>query len=244
MKVALVTGSSSGIGRGLVLALAGLGCAVTVNYARSEDKARETADELSELGGEFLLCQADVSRPADCRKLVGHTLEKWGRLDYLVNNAGVTKRASADQLSEEDWDTIFGVNVKGAFFLAQEAREVLKESSGSIVNVSSTAGLDGFGSSVAYSASKAALNNLTMSLAREFAPEIRVNGVAPGFVETPWIDRHFPERPGAIRKLAQSRTCTGKLNEVEDVVEVVLALLTGMNQVTGQTVVVDGGYRR
>ena len=128
--------------------------------------------------------------------------------------------------------------------MIRAAHEALRKSGGSVVNISSTAGLDGFGSSIPYSASKAALNNLTKSLAQELAPEVRVNGVAPGFVDTPWVERHFGERLGAIRKLVDSRTASGRVNQVEDVVQVVVGLLTGMDQVTGQTIVVDGGYRR
>jgi 3-oxoacyl-[acyl-carrier protein] reductase len=243
-KVALVTGSSSGIGRGLVLALAERGCSVVINYVSSEDQAKSTFEEVDRMGGKALLCQADVSREADCQGLVNQALEHWGRLDFLINNAGTTVFSPLEEVTEADWDRIFGVNVKGAFFMARAAIGALRASGGSIVNISSIASLNGVGSSIPYSASKAALNNLTQSLAQELAPEIRVNGVAPGFVDTPWAQRQFGERLNSVRKFIRSRTALDRVNRVEDVVQVVLSVLTGMNQVTGQTIVVDGGYQR
>ena len=243
MKVALVTGSSSGIGRGVAVALAKLGCGVIVNYASSKEEAERTAELVESAGGQALVSRADVSNPEACKSLVEQALSRWGRLDYLVNNAGTTTTSGFHEVSEEEWDRIFNVNVKGAFFLTQAARSALKESSGSVVNVSSVAGFTGVSSSIPYSASKAAMNNLTISLARELAPEVRVNGVAPGFVETPWGERFFRDRLDSIRKFVESRTATGRVNEVEDVVEAVVAFLTGLPQVTGQTLVIDGGYR-
>ena len=243
MKVALVTGSSSGIGRGVAVALAKLGCGVIVNYASSKEEAERTAELVESAGGQALVSRADVSNPEACKSLVEQALSRWGRLDYLVNNAGTTTTSGFHEVSEEEWDRTFNVNVKGAFFLTQAARSALKESSGSVVNVSSVAGFTGVSSSIPYSASKAAMNNLTISLARELAPEVRVNGVAPGFVETPWGERFFRDRLDSIRKFVESRTATGRVNEVEDVVEAVVAFLTGLPQVTGQTLVIDGGYR-
>lgn len=242
-KVGIVSGASSGIGRGVAVALAELGCAVVVNYRSSEQEAQRTAELVRSAGAEAFLCQADVSRTEDCRRLVGETLKRWERLDYLVNNAGTTTTSPFEEINEEEWDRIFQVNVKGAFFLTQAAHQALKARNGSIVNVSSVAGFTGVSSSIPYSASKAAMNNLTISLSQELAPEVRVNGVAPGFVETPWGERYFGERLGSIRKFVKSRTATGKVNQTEDVVEAVMSLLTGLSQVTGQTLVIDGGYR-
>ena len=242
-KVAVVSGSSSGIGRGVAVALAKLGCSVVVNYRSSEKEAKQTAKLVRDAGAEALLCRADVSRTEDCRRLVDETLERWNRLDYLVNNAGTTTTSPFDKITEEEWDRIFQVNVKGAFFLTQAAHQALKASNGSIVNLSSVAGFTGVSSSIPYSASKAAMNNLTMSLSQQLAPEVRVNGVAPGFVETPWGERYFGERLDSIRKFVKSRTATGKVNQVEHVVEAVMSFLTGLPQVTGQTLVIDGGYR-
>lgn len=244
MSVAIVTGSSSGIGRAVALGLARLGHKVVVNHSSSQERAETVAREVREAGGEALVVQADVSSVPDCQRLVAETKAAWGALDLLVNNAGTTAPAPLADLwavSEQDWDRIFGVNVKGAFFLAQAAVELLRESKGSIINVSSIAGINAGGSSLAYAASKAALNNLTKSLARGLAPDIRVNAVAPGFVDSPWIERYF-DRADSVRKLVQSRTPTGRLTQPEHVAEMVLALFTGMEQVSGHVAVVDGGY--
>src|SRR5581483_7370607 len=182
-KAAIVTGSATGMGRSTALMLADLGCNVVVNYTRSEDEARDTAAEVEKRGAKALLVRADVSSDADCKRMVQETLDQFGRLDALVNNAGVTyyvPHKDLDALTEEMWDRIWDVNVKGAFFMTRAAAQALRASGqGAVVNVSSTAGVRGSGSSIPYAASKAALINLTISLARVLAPEVRVNCVAP-----------------------------------------------------------------
>src|SRR5579884_2368955 len=181
-KAAIVTGSATGMGRSTALMLAELGCNVVVNYTRSESEARDTAAEVEKRGVEALLVRADVSSDADCRGMVDQALNRWGRLDVLVNNAGTTvfvAHRDLDALTDEMWSRIWDVNVKGAFFMARAAAKPMRAGGqGAIVNIASTAGVRAGGSSIPYAASKAALINLTVSLARVLAPEIRVNCVA------------------------------------------------------------------
>lgn len=245
-KVAIVTGSATGSGRAIALALADRGCAVAVNYTRSRDEAADTAAEVERRGAEAIAIDADVSSGADCRKLVDAAVARWGRLDVLVNNAGTTvfvPNPDLDAIAETDWDRIFAVNVKGAFLMARAAAEPLRASgAGAIVNVSSTAGHNSIGSSIPYAASKAALHNLTLSLARALAPEVRVNCVAPGFVDTRWLERGYGERLDAIRKLVAQQTPLRGVAGPDQVAQVVVSMIAGMDWVTGQIVTVDGGY--
>lgn len=245
-KVAIVTGSATGSGRAIALALADRGCAVGVNYTRSRDEAADTAAEVERRGAEAIAIDADVSSGADCRKLVDAAVARWGRLDVLVNNAGTTvfvPNPDLDAIAETDWDRIFAVNVKGAFLMARAAAEPLRASgAGAIVNVSSTAGHNSIGSSIPYAASKAALHNLTLSLARALAPEVRVNCVAPGFVDTRWLERGYGERLDAIRKLVAQQTPLRGVAGPDQVAQVVVSMIAGMDWVTGQIVTVDGGY--
>ena len=244
MQVALVTGASSGIGKAVALEWGRRGGAVLVNYHRSLEGAEQTAGQVRQAGGVALVVQGDVSKEAEARHLVEKLRQEWGRLDLLVNNAGTTefiKLSDLDAMSEQTWDRIMAVNVKGAFFMARAAAELLRASRGSIVNVSSTAGINAVGSSIAYSASKAALSNLTLSLAHALAPEIRVNAVAPGFVQTPWLERGLGERLPSVSKWVRSQTPLGELVQPEQVASAILSL-ADMAQVTGQILVVDGGY--
>ena len=196
-KVAIVTGSATGIGASSAIGLAKRGANVVVNYSKSEKQARETADAARAAGADVLVVQGDVAKDPDCRKLAQAALDKWGRIDILVNNAGTTKFAAhtdLDALLAEDWQAIYAVNVIGPFQMIRASIVALKASSdGTIVNISSIAGVAGVGSSIAYAASKGALNTLTISLARAFAPEIRVNAVCPGYVATPWFSGRFGE---------------------------------------------------
>lgn len=244
-KVAIVTGSATGMGRSTALFLAEQGCNVVVNYTRSEDEARQTAADVEARGASALLGRADVSSDADCRALVQQTLDRFGRLDVLVNNAGATyfvPHADLEALSEEMWDRIYAVNVKGTFFMSRAAAAPLKAAgAGAIVNVSSTAGVRAGGSSIAYAASKAAVINLTMSLARVLAPEIRVNCVAPGFIDTRWLAQGYGDRFEAMREAQKRNTPLRDAGQPEHMAQVVVSIITGMDWVTGQTIVADGG---
>jgi len=238
-KVGLVTGGGTGTGRAVALGLAKLGIHVVVNYSRSKEEAEQTAVEVRELGVSCLLQQADVSDDAQVRTMIENTIKHFGRLDYLVNSAGVTAfvdLADLEGLKSEHWDRIMDVNVKGVFHVCRAASPYLKQSKGNIVNITSIAGLTGQGSCIAYAASKAAEISVTKSMARVLAPEVRVNSVAPGIILTRWV----AGREEHVQKFGEGtlleRVCTP-----EDVAEVVLSLLTSAAMVTGQTIVVDGG---
>jgi len=239
-KVALVTGSATGMGRAIALELARAGANVAVNYTRSEVEARQTLADVQSAGVRGLLIRADVSDDAAVRAMVGRTVEELGRLDVLVNNAGTTvfvDYADLEALTDEVWRKILGVNVMGTFYASRAAAKVmLEQKSGCIVNMASVSGLSGLGSSIPYSVSKAGVISLTKTFARALAPHVRVNAIAPGVVDTRWVEgrTEFVER-------ARSRTPFGRVATPADVAEVALALVTNAGFVTGQVIVVDGG---
>ncbi len=241
-KVALVTGGGVGVGRAVVLDLARRGCHVVVNYSRSRDEAERTAAEAERLGARALCLQADVRKDEQVRAITAEAVASLGRLDALVNNAGVTRfiaHAELDAVGEDDWDYIFETNVRGTFYATRAAVPSLRAGGGgAIVNLSSVAGVYSIGSSIPYCASKAAINSMTVSLARALAPAIRVNAVAPGYIDTRW----WQERPNyeASKQFAEASTPLGKVCQPADVSQVVIDLLTA-EMVTGQIVVVDGG---
>ena len=238
-KTALITGGGTGIGRSVALRLAREGVNIAINYSRSEKEALETQSEVEALGVRGIICKADVANDEEVRGMVSRTIEELGRLDILVNNAGITyfvNHADLEGLKEEHWDRIMGVNVKGMFFCCRAAFKELKKRKGCIINITSVAGLTGLGSSIAYAASKAAAISLTKSLARVMAPEMRVNGIAPGIVKTRWVagqEEHITRYAGA--------TPLGRVAGPEDVAEVAYALIAHSGFVTGQIIVVDGG---
>jgi len=238
-KVALVTGSATGIGRAVAVRFAKEGLAVAVNYSRSENEARETLAEVEKLGVPGLLCKASVADEAAVNAMIERCVQELGGLDVLVNNAGTTRfieHTNLDAVTNEVWDEILGVNLKGTFFCSRAALPYLQTSGGSIVNVTSVAGLQGHGSSIPYAASKAAVNCMTKSLARAFGPKVRVNAVAPGPVLTRWLADHMDH---VARSL--SITPMGRAAVPEDIADAVCFLALGTNLMTGQVVVVDGG---
>jgi 3-oxoacyl-[acyl-carrier protein] reductase len=247
-KVAIVTGSATGVGRATALALARRGCGVVVNYSRSEAEARQTLAEVEALEVPALLVQCDVSNDQAVRAMVQRTLQELGRVDILVNNAATTyfvPHQDLEGLTEEMWDRILAVNVKGAFFCARAVAAPMKaQGAGAIVNVSSVAGVRGGGSSIAYAASKAALINLTINLARVLAPEVRVNCVAPGFIDTRWLRRGLGDRYEAARERSAANNLLRRVSTPDDIAQVILSLITGADMVTGQTIIVDGGGPR
>jgi 3-oxoacyl-[acyl-carrier protein] reductase len=245
-KVAIITGAATGIGRAVALELAALGCNIVVNYARSETDARATAADVEARGAAAIVACGDVANDEECRRVVDAAVAMWNRVDILVNNAGTTvfvPHAELEALSVEAWDRVFAVNVRGAFQMARAAATALRASGrGAIVNVSSTAATTGTGSSIAYAASKAALDNLTISLARVLAPAVRVNGVAPGFVDSRWLVDGYGEKLDAMKKLVKQQTPLRDVGSPQHIAQVVTSLVTGMDWVTGQTVTVDGGF--
>jgi 3-oxoacyl-[acyl-carrier protein] reductase len=245
-KTAIVTGSAVGVGRETALALARRGANVVVNYSRSEAEAQRTLDDVEALGAGALLARADVSRDDEVRGMVTQTVERFGGVDILVNNAAITYFVDFHDLegmTEEKWDRIIAVNVKGLFFCSRAVvPEMQRRGAGCIVNVASTAGVRGVGSSIAYCASKAAVINMTMAFSQAFAPEIRVNCVAPGFIDTRWhLARTGPENYEPYRDAVARATPLKRVCRPEDIAQVVLSLIEGADMATGQTLVVDGG---
>jgi 3-oxoacyl-[acyl-carrier protein] reductase len=243
--VCIVTGSASGIGAASAIMLAGKGARVVVNYSKSEEAARATLKACEAAGGEALLVKADVAQDADCRRLAQAALDQWGRIDALVNNAGVTKfadHAKLEALSAEDFLRIYSVNVVGAFQMVRACAPAMKKGGrGAVVNVSSIAGKNGMGSSMAYAASKGALNTLTMSLARVLGPEIRVNAVCPGMVDTKWLREGYGPRYAAIEARYRQGTPLGRPGKPEEVAAVIAWLIEGADLVTGDIIMVDSG---
>lgn len=238
-KTALITGGGTGIGRAIALKFAHSGVNIAISFSRSEDDALKTCQEIKDLGAHCLIYKADVKKDAEIRAMVSQVASDFGKLDILINNAGMTHfvdYSDLEGMKEEYWDEILGVNVKGLFFCCRAASDELKKSRGCIVNIASIAGLTGIGSSIAYSASKAAAISVTKSLARVLAPEIRVNGVAPGVVNTRWIEG----KEDLVSRLAAG-TPLGGIATPEDIAEVVYSLVAHARFMTGQTIVVDGG---
>ncbi len=245
--VSVVTGSSSGVGAAAAEQLARRGSNIIVNYSKSIAAAEEVAARCRATGVDVLLCQADVSRDDDCTRMVEAALEKWGRLDVLVNNAGSTKFVSHEDLAgltAEDFHAIYGVNVIGPYQMIRAAEAALRASGdASVVNVASIAGIKGLGSSIAYAASKGALITMTKSLARVLGPEIRVNAVCPGFIEGEWLREGMGEEVyDSSKKLLESRTPLQTVCTAETVADSILSFIEGHSVVTGQHLALDGGY--
>jgi ketoreductase RED2 len=231
----IVTGSSSGIGEAVARRFAALGASVLVNSAHSVEAGQAVADALPD--ARYL--QADVSDEDQAARLVSTALETWGRLDVLVNNAGVTKLIAHHDLQAatlEVWRDIFNVNVFGTWAVTVAAVDALSEHAGSVVNVSSLAGLRPLGSSIPYAASKAALNHLTVLLAKVLGPKVRVNAVCPGLVDTPWT-ASWDDSRRVVSTMAPMRR-SGRPNDVADAV----VYLAGAEYVTGELIAVDGGF--
>jgi len=244
-KAAIVTGSASGVGRETALMLARAGCGVLINYSRSREQAEETASQVAVLGAPALAFKADVAHDGECRAMVQAALSRFGRLDVLVNNAGTTtfiEHKELDAVGDDDWERIMAVNLKGPFQCVRAARSALAaHGRGVVINVSSIAGIRAIGSSIPYCASKAALNNLTVALARALAPEIRVNAVAPGFITGRWLEEGLGERYEVVKKANERRAPLGRVCEPADVARAILSLITGSELVTGQVLPVEGG---
>lgn len=244
-KVAIVTGGGTGVGRETSLQLAQRGCSVVVNYSRSKDAAEEVAEQARALGVKAFAHCADVADDAACRGLVEATTSELGKLDILIANAGTTTFVGHDNLegvSSEDWDRILGVNLKGPFFCARAARPALEASgNGEIVMTSSVAGIAGTGSSIPYCASKAGLNNLTVTLARVLGPKVRVNAVAPGFIDGDWLAQGLGAAYEPIKQAMEQKTPLQRVSRPEDVADAILSMITGSDLVTGHVLPVEGG---
>ncbi|WP_061022538.1 SDR family oxidoreductase [Bradyrhizobium sp. CCH5-F6] len=249
---AIVTGSASGLGAATAEILARSGARLVINYSSSQKDAEATADVCRKAGAaEVLVAQGDVSKDEDCRKIVA-AAAPWGRLDILVNNAGTTKHvahADLDGLSAEDFQRIYGVNTIGPFQMVRAARSLLEagaKASGrpsAVVNVSSVAGISGVGSSIAYAASKGALNTMTLSLSRALAPLIRVNTVCPGYIDTPWFTKGRGEAGAKqVRDSVVAKVPLQVASSAEDIAQLVCFLaMPASSNMTGEVVRMDAG---
>ena len=244
-KTALVTGGGTGVGAATALALARRGYDVLVNYSKSATEAEAAAAACREAGADAFTLRGDVAVDADCRALAEAAALRWGRLDALVNNAGVTSFAGAanwDAIDAETFQRVVGVNALGTLQMIRACAPHLKAAHGAIVNVSSIAGALGIGSSVAYIASKGAVNSMTLYFARAMAPEVRVNAVCPGLVTTRWfVDGLGREGYEKVKALYESSVPLGRACTAEDVAEAVLWLADGARTVTGELLLLDSG---
>lgn len=245
-RCVLITGAGSGIGAATALRFAGAGWDVVINYSRNAEGAEGIANGCRALGVAAVTVQADIASHADCNRMVAAAIDSFGRIDALINNAGVTRYADASDLTAldaDDFSHVFSVNVTGSYQMVRAAAPFLRHATGaSIVNISSDSGISGDGSSLAYAASKGALNTMTLGLARSLAPHIRVNAICPGFVDTNWALAWQDEAAYEIFKTKLK--AIAPLHTIPTAVDIANAahwLSTEASCVTGQLLVIDSG---
>lgn len=239
-RTALITGGSRGIGRAIAIHLAMEGYSVAVNYAGSEDKAKKVVETIMSTGGRAIAVQGDVSRSEDVESMLKAVLDTFGRLDVLVNNAGITRDNLLMRLKEEDWDSVLDTNLKGVYLCCKGvAKVMMKQRYGRIINITSVVGQMGNPGQANYSAAKAGVIGLTKSLAKELASRnITVNAVAPGYIQTDMTDKLSAD----IRESLAQSIPLGRLGQPEDVAKAVAFLASpNADYITGQTINVDGG---
>jgi 3-oxoacyl-[acyl-carrier protein] reductase len=246
-RVALVTGGATGIGKATALRLARAGVeSVVINYHTSDTEAQAVAEQIRQLGAKSLCIKADIKSDEQVREMISKIASAFSRLDIVVNNAGMTHWIAVgdlESLSDEVWDEIFDVNVKGAFRCARAAGRMLAEHNGVIINVASISGIlaPATMSSLAYGTAKAALIYLTRGLAVALAPKVRVNGVAPAFTDTKWTKEHYGDEYAQAVAKAASSIPLRRIAVADDVAAAIVGLIVGGDFVTGQTLIVDGG---
>lgn len=246
-KVALITGGGTGIGAAIAMRLASGGVNVAINHLGEVDEApaRELAQACRDAGSDAVVIQADVGIPEDCSRLLAKAAAAWGRLDYLVNNAGYShgrKLQDLDGIEVAEFERAFAVNSIGPFLLIRGAAHHMRRGGGgAVVNIASMAGLVAQGSSHGYCASKAAQIQLTRTLARVLGPEIRINVICPGLVETAHVRKVMKDRYQDVIDLAGRQNVLGRILQPDDIAEVAVMLLTGAGQITGEVIRVDGG---
>ncbi len=239
-KVAVVTGASRGIGRAIALKLASLGAAVVVNYNGSREKAEKVKQEIEDNGGNASIYQCNVSDYEACQNMIQSIIEEYGRIDILINNAGITRDGLLMKMSEADFDQVIDTNLKGAFNTTRfVTRQMLRQKSGRIINMASVVGVTGNAGQVNYAASKAGIIGLTKATAREVASRgITVNAIAPGFIETDMTD----VLPDKVKEASVSQIPLGKFGKPEQVAAAVAFLSSDdAGYITGQVLNVDGG---
>ena len=243
---ALVTGAATGIGRSAAVALAKHGYDVVINYSRSEEAAKVTAQQAQAAGARTLLFRCDVSDDDRVRAMLAATEKEFGRLDVLINNAGTTvdvEPKNLEGMKVEDWNRVFNVNVLGLFLVTRAAAPLLKKSpNGCVVNTCSIAGLRPSAQPLPYAASKAAVANLTKTLANALGPQIRVNAVAPGWIEGEWMKRTLAENYDGLMARRAKYTPLKRCCTADDVAESMMSLIISNHFVTGEIIVVDGGF--
>ena len=244
--VALVTGAATGIGRSAAVALAKNGYDVVINYSKSENAAKITARYAEAAGAKTLLHRCDVSDDAGVRAMLVATEKEFGRLDVLINNAGTTvdvEPKNLDEMTVDGWNRVFAVNVLGLFLVTRAAAPLLKKSpNGCIVNTCSIAGLRPSAQPLPYAASKAAVANLTKTLANALGPQIRVNAVAPGWIEGEWMKRSLAENYEGLMARRAKYTPLKRCCTEDDVADSMLSLILHNRFVTGEIIIVDGGF--
>lgn len=246
-RVAIVTGSSSGVGAATAKLLAQQGCHVVINYNSNQAGAEEVARACEAEGVETLTVRADVANDGDCQAMVAAAMDQWGKVDVLVNNAGTTKFVDHQDLhglDKDDFQRIYGVNVIGAYQMIRAVAVPMQqqEEGGVVVNVASTAGITGIGSCVAYAASKGAMVTMTLSLARALGPALRINAVCPGFIEGDWLkDGYGEERYEKLMAANRDNAPLRKTATADTVADAILHFISGPQVVTGETLIVDGG---
>jgi len=244
-KAALVTGAATGIGRSAALALARAGYDVAINYSSSEKAARETAAAAEKLGVKTLIVRCDVSDEPGVRAMAKKVEETFGRLDVLINNAGTTaswKPKDLETLKLDEWDRVFAVNVRGLFQVTRACIPLLKKSQGCVVNTASIVGLRPGPQPLPYAASKAAVVNMTKTLAWNLGPEIRVNAVAPGWMEGDWMQRMLGDKYEDLMGKRAKATPLKRVVTADDVAETIMTLVQANRFVTGEIIVIDGGF--
>jgi len=244
--VCIVTGAGTGAGAACAIQLARKGARVVVNYSRSEKEAKQAVADCELAGGQAILHRADVANDAECRALAQVALDRWGRIDALINNAGITKFAAAtdlEALTAEDFQRLYAVNTIGPYQMIRAcAPPMKKQGAGAVVNISSISGVMGIGSSTAYVASKGALNAMTLALARALAPEIRVNALCPGMIETRWHKERFDAAGYAkFKDEYETSVPLRKAATPDDIAEAALWLLEGAGLITGECILLDSG---
>jgi 3-oxoacyl-[acyl-carrier protein] reductase len=245
-KVAVVTGASSGVGAQTAIKLAKLGVSVVINYAKSEQGALKTYNEIISQGGTAVICQADISEEPQCIRIVNKAIESFEQLDIVINNAGTTEFVShkdLNALTDDIWKKSFATNLMGPFYISRAAVPFLaKQGGGEIVMTSSIAGLTAHGSSIAYCASKAGLNSLTKTLANALGENnIRVNAICPGLIDGEWARSGWQEHWQAAKDYTLSHSAIKRISTSSDIADSIIAILIGSDNMTGQLITLDSG---